>query len=71
MYFNSLLKNKYSENIKFKSKKKSLIAIIDNASHTPTYIHIEFLLYLKSLNFNKNFKISDLNSKIPLVIVAI
>ena len=55
MYFNSLLKNEYLENIKFKSKKKSLIAIIDNASHTPTYIHIEFLLYLKSLNFNKNY----------------
>jgi hypothetical protein len=55
IYFNSLLKNEYSESIKLDGKKKLLIAIIDNASHTPTYIHLEFLLYLKSLNFKKNY----------------
>lgn len=55
-YVNSSLKKEFIQNLNFdKKNKKSLIGVIDNISHTPTFIVLEFLIYLKSLNFKNNY----------------
>ena len=55
-YFASLLKREFIKNINIdKKNQKSLVGIIDNISYAPTFIVLEFLIYLKSLNFKNNY----------------
>ena len=57
-FVNSSLKKEFIQNLNLdKKNKKSLIGVIDNISHTPTFIALEFLIYLKSLEFKNNYLI--------------
>jgi hypothetical protein len=55
IYVNSILKKKFSENLFLKRNEKLLIGVIDNISHTPTFVNLEFLIYCKSLDYKKNY----------------
>jgi hypothetical protein len=54
-YVNSILKKDFSDNLILKNNEKILIGIIDNISHVPTFVTLEFLIYLKSLNHKNNY----------------
>lgn len=55
IYVNSVLKKEYIKNLYLRKKEKSLIGVIDNISHTPTFVNLEFLIYLKSMNYKNNY----------------